>query len=95
MMDFALRPTLLGTLTDFVAGAFGSSDSAEPALVRGFNPDRETLTLTIDDAREGDEIRFRDSRRGCRIEMQGKVIAIIAGVTSSELDSNSIRFRSA
>ncbi|EAR50776.1 hypothetical protein OG2516_09263 [Oceanicola granulosus HTCC2516] len=94
MMNIALRPNFLGTLAALAARATSRSDDA-PTLVRNFDPARETLTLTIADARGGEEILFHDDARGCRIEMQGRTVAILVDVRAGDLDGNSIRFLAA
>ncbi|KAA9010527.1 hypothetical protein [Histidinibacterium aquaticum] len=88
MTDTALRPTLFGAISSFVGRVF---ESEPPMLVQGFDPDRQTLTLTVDNAQDGDEVIFRDSGRGCDVVMGGKTLARIVGVRPDELDAGSIR----
>ena len=93
-MDIALRPTLLGTLSNLVARATARG-TARPAVIRDFDPDRQVLTLTVEGAKAGDEILFRDTDDGCRIELGGRIIAVLQGTLAADLDEHSLELRAA
>lgn len=84
-------PSFLGTLSSLL-GRITARSAAPVALVRGFDPERETLTLTLDDVRAGDEVIFRDCEDGCRVELRGSLIALIADVAADRVDADSVRF---
>ena len=93
-MDLALRPSLLGNLSALVARA-KSAKTEQPKVIRDFDPSRQTLTLTVENASTGTEVTFRDTRAGCRIEVGGRTLAVLEGVKADDLDAGSLRLLAA
>lgn len=93
-MDLAVRPSLLDNLSALVARA-RLARPEQPQIVRGFDPARQTLTLTVENASAGTEVVFRDTRAGCRIEVAGRTLAILEGIQADDLDAGSLRLLAA
>ncbi len=63
-------------------------------LIEGFNPATEVLSLTLGENDIGAALVLRDlpDMSGVRIEIGGRLVALLTGVTANDLDEDCLHF---
>lgn len=82
-MDLALAPPTAPPAARHPAGY-------APRTVRGFDPARESLVLTVDAGLRDARVTVTDAGPGCEIALGGRVVARLDGVPAGALDDDSL-----
>lgn len=80
--------------TAFAIGEGTYTNLAVAPLIEGFDPATEVLSLTLGENDIGAALVLRDlpDMSGVRIEIGGRLVALLTGVTSDDLDEDCLRF---